>query len=69
MTRPGALAGVKYFLCAKYQQLFMDDRCGSHGADVFISLSICDGYSHYIWFLYMKKETSIEESTKNVEIF
>lgn len=55
------------FSCAKYQQLFMDDRCGSHGADVLFAVD-CDGYSHYIWFLY-EKETSIEESTKNVEIF
>ena len=45
----------------------MDDRCGSHGADVLFAVD-CDGYSHYVWFLY-EKETSIEESTKNVEIF
>lgn len=42
------------FSCAKYQQLFMDDRCGSHGADVLFAVD-CDGYSHYIWFLYEKR--------------
>lgn len=42
------------FSCAKYQQLFMDDRCGSHGADVLFAVDR-DGYSHYIWFLYEKR--------------
>lgn len=45
----------------------MDERCFSHG-QMFYSLSITMGI--LITFVsYMKKEVSIEESTKNVEIF
>ena len=67
VTRPGALAGVKYFLVpnpANFSWMTVVTAMGQ----MFYSLSIAMGI--LITFgSYMKKETSIEGSTKNVEIF
>ena len=55
------------FSCTKSGEFFVDDRCYSHGADVLFTLHR-HGNLNYLRFLY-EKETSIEGSTKNVEIF
>ncbi len=67
VTRPGALAGVKYFLIPNVENFSWMTVVTAMG-QMFYSLSIAMGI--LITFgSYMKKETSIEESTKNVEIF
>lgn len=38
VTRPGALAGVAYFLVAQPGQLLVDDRRHGHGADVLLAV-------------------------------
>ena len=55
------------FSCTESGEFFVDDRCYSHGADVLFTLHR-HGNLNYLRFLY-EKETSIEGSTKNVEIF
>ena len=45
----------------------MDDGCNSHGTDVLFSVN-CYGYFDHIWLLH-EKDTSIEDSTRNVEVF
>ena len=66
-TIPGALDGVKYYLLPDFSKFSLKTVCAAMG-QMFYSLSIAMGI--LITFgSYMKKETSIEESTKNVEIF
>ena len=58
---------MKYFPRAESEELFMDDGCGGYGTDV-LFLSIAMGI--LITFgSYMKKDSSIEDSTRNVEVF
>ena len=67
VTRPGALAGVKYFLIpnmANFSWMTIVTAMGQ----MFYSLSIAMGIL-VTFGSYMKKETSIEDSTQNVEIF
>lgn len=67
VTRPGALAGVKYFLIpnmANFSWMTVVTAMGQ----MFYSLSIAMGIL-VTFGSYMKKETSIEDSTQNVEIF
>ena len=67
MTRPGALAGVKYFLIPNFENFSWMTVVAAMG-QMFYSLSIAMGI--LITFgSYMKKDTSIEKSTENVEIF
>ena len=67
VTRPGALAGVKYFLVPNFQDFSWMTVVSAMG-QVFYSLSIAMGI--LITFgSYMKKDVSIEGSTRNVEIF
>ncbi len=67
VTRPGALAGVKYFLVPNVQDFSWMTVVSAMG-QVFYSLSIAMGI--LITFgSYMKKDVSIEGSTRNVEIF
>ena len=67
VTRPGAMAGVKYFLVPNIHNFSWMTVVSAMG-QMFYSLSIAMGI--LITFgSYMKKETSIEDSTKNVEIF
>ena len=67
VTRPGALAGVKYFLVPNVSNFSWMTVVTAMG-QMFYSLSIAMGI--LITFgSYMKKENSIEESTKQVEIF
>lgn len=67
ITRPGALAGVKYFLVPNVQNFSWMTVVTAMG-QMFYSLSIAMGI--LITFgSYMKKDISIEDSTKNVEIF
>ena len=67
VTRPGALAGVKYFLVPNVNNFSWMTVVTAMG-QMFYSLSIAMGI--LITFgSYMKKENSIEESTKQVEIF
>ena len=67
VTRPGALAGVKYFLVpnpANFSWMTVVSAMGQ----MFYSLSIAMGIL-VTFGSYMKKDVSIEESTENVEIF
>ena len=67
VTRPGALAGVKYFLVPNISNFSWMTVVTAMG-QMFYSLSIAMGI--LITFgSYMKKDVSIEGSTKNVEIF
>ena len=67
VTRPGALEGVKYFLVPNLKNFSWMTVVAAMG-QMFYSLSIAMGI--LITFgSYMKKDTSIEDSTQNVEIF
>ncbi len=67
MTRPGALAGVKYFLIPNINNFSWMTVVSAMG-QMFYSLSIAMGI--LITFgSYMKKEMSIENATNNVEVF
>ena len=67
ITRPGALAGVKYFLVPNLENFSWMTVVAAMG-QMFYSLSIAMGIL-VTFGSYMKKDVSIEESTKNVEIF
>lgn len=67
VTRPGAMEGVKYFLVPNLKNFSWMSVVAAMG-QMFYSLSIAMGI--LITFgSYMKKDTSIEKSTENVEIF
>ena len=67
VTRPGALSGVTYFLVPNPENFSWMTVVAAMG-QMFYSLSIAMGI--LITFgSYMKKDTSIEDSTQNVEIF
>ena len=67
VTRPGALAGVKYFLIPNVSNFSWMTVVAAMG-QMFYSLSIAMGIL-VTFGSYMKKDISIEESTENVEIF
>ena len=67
VSRPGALKGVKYFLIPNFENFSWMTVVTAMG-QMFYSLSIAMGIL-VTFGSYMKKEVSIEESTKNVEIF
>ena len=67
VTRPGALSGVKYLFIPNFEHFSIMTVVTAMG-QMFYSLSIAMGI--LITFgSYVKKEVSIEESTKQVEIF
>ena len=67
VTRPGALEGVKYFLIPNFENFSWMTVVSAMG-QMFYSLSIAMGI--LITFgSYMKKNISIEDSTRNVEVF
>ena len=67
VTRPGAVEGMKYFLIPNVKNFSWMTVVAAMG-QMFYSLSIAMGI--LITFgSYMKKDTSIEKSTENVEIF
>ena len=67
VTRPGAMEGVKYFLVPNPKNFSWMTVVSAMG-QMFYSLSIAMGI--LITFgSYMKKDVSIEDSTRNVEIF
>ena len=67
VTRPGAIEGVKYFLIPNFDHFSWMTVVSAMG-QMFYSLSIAMGI--LITFgSYMKEETSIENSTENVEVF
>ena len=67
VTRPGALEGVKYFLVPNLAHFSWMTVVTAMG-QMFYSLSIAMGIL-VTFGSYMKKETSIENSTRNVEVF
>ena len=67
ITRPGAMSGVKYFLVPNMDNFSWMTVVSAMG-QMFYSLSIAMGIL-VTFGSYMKKDTSIEDSTKNVEIF
>ena len=67
VTRPGALAGVKYFLVPNPANFSWMTVVAAMG-QMFYSLSIAMGIL-VTFGSYMKKNVSIEDSTQNVEIF
>ena len=67
VTRPGALEGVRYFLVPNPKNFSWMTVVAAMG-QMFYSLSIAMGI--LITFgSYMKKDVSIEDSTRNVEVF
>ena len=67
VTRPGAIEGVKYFLVPNLKNFSWMTVVAAMG-QMFYSLSIAMGI--LITFgSYMKKDISIEDSTRNVEVF
>ena len=67
VTRPGAIEGVKYFLVPNVKNFSWMTVVAAMG-QMFYSLSIAMGI--LITFgSYMKKDSSIEDSTRNVEVF
>ena len=67
VTRPGAMAGVKYFLVPNLKNFSWMTVVAAMG-QMFYSLSIAMGI--LITFgSYMKNDSSIEDSTRNVEVF
>ena len=67
VTRPGAIEGVKYFLVPNLKNFSWMTVVAAMG-QMFYSLSIAMGI--LITFgSYMKKDSSIEDSTRNVEVF
>ncbi|MCR5769947.1 MAG: sodium-dependent transporter, partial [Butyrivibrio sp.] len=67
MTRPGAVAGIKYFLIPNFNNFSWMTVVAAMG-QMFYSLSIAMGI--LITFgSYMKDDVHIEEATVNVEIF
>ena len=67
VTRPGALAGVKYFLVPNPKNFSWMTVVTAMGQMFLFSVN-CYGYSGHIWLLH-EKDTSIEDSTRNVEVF
>ena len=67
VTRPGALAGVKYFLIPNIENFSWMTVVSAMG-QMFYSLSIAMGIL-VTFGSYMKMDISIEGSTRNVEIF
>lgn len=67
VTRPGALEGVKYFLVPNPANFSWMTVVAAMG-QMFYSLSIAMGIL-VTFGSYMKKDISIEGSTKNVEVF
>ena len=67
VTRPGAMAGVKYFLVPNLANFSWMTVVAAMG-QMFYSLSIAMGIL-VTFGSYMKKDVSIEGSTTNVEIF
>ena len=67
VTRPGAMEGVKYLLIPRPENFSWMTVVAAMG-QMFYSLSIAMGIL-VTFGSYMKKDVSIEESTKNVEIF
>ena len=67
ITRPGALEGVKYFLVPNVKNFSWMTVVAAMG-QMFYSLSIAMGIL-VTFGSYMKKEISIETSTKQVEVF
>lgn len=67
VTRPGAIEGVKYFLVPNIDNFSWMTVVAAMG-QMFYSLSIAMGI--LITFgSYMKRETAIEDSTRNIEVF
>ena len=67
VTRPGALKGIQYFLVPNLENFSWMTVVSAMG-QMFYSLSFALGIL-VTFGSYMKKETSIEDSTRNVEIF
>ena len=67
VTRPGAMEGVKYFLVPNVKNFSWMTVVAAMG-QMFYSLSIAMGIL-VTFGSYMKKETSLEDSTRNVEVF
>ena len=67
VTRPGAIEGVKYFLIPNPKHFSAMTVVAAMG-QMFYSLSIAMGIL-VTFGSYMKKDSSIEDSTRNVEVF
>lgn len=67
MTRPGAAAGIRYFLVPNFRDFSWMTVVSALG-QMFYSLSIAMGIL-VTFGSYMKDDVSIESSTRNVEIF
>ena len=66
-TLPGALEGVKFYLIPDFSRFSINTVLGAMG-QMFYSMSLAMGIM-ITYGSYMKKDVSIEGSTKNVEVF
>ena len=66
-TLPGALEGVKFYLIPDFSRFSINTVLGSMG-QMFYSMSLAMGIM-ITYGSYMKKETSIEKSVSQIEIF
>ncbi len=67
VTRPGALAGVKYFLIPNFRNFSLMTVVAAMG-QMFYSLSLAMGIL-YTYGSYLKKDSDIEKNTTQVEWF
>ena len=67
VTRPGAMAGVKYFFIPNFENFSLMTVVAAMG-QMFYSLSIAMGVL-YTYGSYIKKDVDIEKSTTQIEIF
>lgn len=67
ITRPGAMAGVKYFLIPNFENFSWMTVVTAMG-QMFYSLSIAMGIL-YTYGSYMNKKMDVEQATTQVEIF
>ena len=67
ITRPGAMAGVKYFLIPNFENFSWMTVVAAMG-QMFYSLSIAMGIL-YTYGSYMNKKMDVEQATTQVEIF
>lgn len=54
VSRPGAMAGVKYFLIPNVENFSWMTVVSAMGSDVLFTVN-CDGYFDHIWFLHEKE--------------
>ena len=68
ITRPGAGAGVKYYLLPDFSKFSFKTVCAAAMGQLFYSMSLAMGIM-ITYGSYMKKDSSLEQSVRQIEIF